>query len=300
MPKLMELVRSVFSIWLKQPVSIGLALFGIAVTLSLPMLLHTIMVNLGDALHGWSERPGIVLYLETTTSETDANKLIDVISVNPAVAQISFIDKQQGLDSLLKGGAVSVLQENIESNPLPHVIIVNPVIDLPKTEFDKLSESLSPLPGVHEIQVDYEWMEQIQAVTGLTYRIVFVFWSLLLFGIAMIISNTVRFMISTSEDEIHIISLVGGTWNYIRRPFLLNGALLGSVGSCLAFILFGLCVLYLKPALGDLIFVYQSHFVATFVPVVMLVSTVILATTVGGLAAWFTTTRFLKNLSSRM
>ena len=300
MPKLMELIRSVFSTWLKQPVSIGLALFGIAVTLSLPMLLHTIMVNLGDALHGWSERPGIVLYLDTKISETDANKLVDVISVRPEVEQLSFIDKQQGLDSLLKSGAVSVLRENMESNPLPHVILVNPVADFPKKDFNQLSGWLSQLPGVSEIQVDYEWIEQIQAITHLSYRIVFVFWSLLLFGIAMIISNTVRFIISSSEDEIHIISLVGGTWSYIRRPFLLNGALLGFVGSCLAIILFTVSVLYLKPALSGLIFVYESHFVATFVPAAMLVSTVFLATTVGGLSAWFTTTRFLKNLNNRM
>ena len=296
----MNILRVVFAEWLKRPISTGMTLFGIAVTLTLPMLLHTLVVNLGDALQGWSDRPGIVLYLNKSVSEVDIANIHNDIVSKQNVDEVTIIDKQQGLEQLIQNALSSTLWNSSDSNPLPDVIVVHPVSQISETDFYYLSNLLGKMNGVDDVQVDLEWLQQVSAITDLAYQIVFIFWLLLFCGIGIIISNTVRFIIAASEDEIRIISLVGGTWNYIRHPFLVRGLLLGFIGSCISILLFFLCLFFLKPLVENLVVIYQSDFNSTFIPGRMILNTLILATLMGGLVAWLTVTHFLRTADSRL
>ena len=52
-----------------------------------------------------------------------------------------------------------------------------------------------------------------------------------------IIANTIRLTLFTRRDEIAILRLIGATTSFIRIPYLLEGAVLGALGSALSLVM---------------------------------------------------------------
>jgi len=54
---------------------------------------------------------------------------------------------------------------------------------------------------------------------------------------ALIIGTALRIAIFARREEIYVMRLVGATNGFIRRPFLLEGAMAGMLGGCIAWAL---------------------------------------------------------------
>jgi cell division transport system permease protein len=52
-----------------------------------------------------------------------------------------------------------------------------------------------------------------------------------------IIANTIRLTLFARRDEIAILRLIGATTSFIRIPYLLEGAVLGALGSALSLVM---------------------------------------------------------------
>ncbi len=59
---------------------------------------------------------------------------------------------------------------------------------------------------------------------------------ILLMTAVFIIQNTIKLSVHAREDEIHIMKFVGATDSFIRRPFVLEGVIVGIIGAAIAII----------------------------------------------------------------
>jgi cell division transport system permease protein len=75
-----------------------------------------------------------------------------------------------------------------------------------------------------------------------------------------VVGNTIRLAIEGRRAEIVVIKLVGGTNNYVARPFLYAGALYGLAGSALAWALLSIILLSLRGPALELLVLYSSDY----------------------------------------
>jgi len=102
-------------------------------------------------------------------------------------------------------------------------------------------QSLKGLPGVGDVLVDQERLENIQHMARMLRSALGTLGALLMLGAGFATGNVIRMSILAREEEITIMRLVGASEAFIRTPLLLEGALLGLGGSLLALLgLFGL------------------------------------------------------------
>lgn len=90
---------------------------------------------------------------------------------------------------------------------------------------------------VEDVRFGEEWVEKLHQIRnastlaglalGLTFAIVAV----------IIIGSTIRMAVLARVREIAIMRLVGATDGFVRRPFLIEGALKGAMGGLLALLL---------------------------------------------------------------
>ena len=105
----------------------------------------------------------------------------------------------------------------------------------------EVGESLRSLPGVGDVLVDQERMENLQRLARMLRSALGTFGMILLLAAGFATGNVIRMSILAREDEITIMRLVGASEGFIRTPLLLEGAFLGLGGSLLALLgLFGL------------------------------------------------------------
>ncbi len=105
----------------------------------------------------------------------------------------------------------------------------------------EVGASLRGLPGVGDVLVDQERLENLQHVARMLRSALATLGVVLLLAAGFATGNVIRMSILAREEEITIMRLVGASESFIRTPLLLEGAFLGLGGSLLALLgLFGL------------------------------------------------------------
>ena len=213
----------------RAPLLSALSVTTIAFSLFVLGLFGLVAVNLQQALQSVAERVEVVAYLlPGTPAETVTHALKD-IEAFPEVAAATYVSENDAL-SRAKAELVEfrdVLRE-LERNPLPASIEV------------KLKPGFRDADHVNAVADrlrDFgfvDWVEKLDRLRGLAAAVGISVGSAFAAVAIIIIGTTIRMAVLQRSREIAIMRLVGATNGFVRRPFLLQGAIKGLLGGIVA------------------------------------------------------------------
>lgn len=97
-----------------------------------------------------------------------------------------------------------------------------------------LLPSLRKYPKVSDITYQKDLVESVNQNLAKVSMVLLVIAVLLTFVSFSLISNTVRLGVYARRFTIHTMKLVGASWGFIRRPFLVRAAVVGVIAALLA------------------------------------------------------------------
>lgn len=230
----------------RAPLLSALSVTTIAFSLFVVGLFGLVAVNLQRALRDVAERVEIVAYLLPGTPVETVTLALQDIAAFPEVQSAAYVTEVQAL-ARARGELVEfrdVLRE-LERNPLPASIEIKlkPTV----RDADHVNDVADRLKGfgfVDDVRFGRDWVEkldrlrQIAAAVGLVVGTAFAIVAIIIIG------TTIRMAVLQRGREIAIMRLVGATDGFIRRPFLLQGAIKGMLGGLVAvalcFVAYGL------------------------------------------------------------
>lgn len=121
--------------------------------------------------------------------------------------------------------------DNFDYSLLPYVFqvqLVNPEL---ASEF---TNQISAYPGVTDVDYEEKVMSTLANIVRWVNLITLVIFGIMVIVSLFIISNMVQLSILAQSEEISIMKYIGATNNYIRIPYILEGALIGTFGALLA------------------------------------------------------------------
>jgi cell division transport system permease protein len=208
----------------------------IAFSLFVLGLFGLVAVNLRQALQGVAERVEIVAYLlpgtpiETiTTAEQD-------IEAFPEVGSADYVSE----DSALARARRELVEfrdllRELENNPLPGSIEVKLKPGYQDAaHVNAVADRLRGFTFVNDVRYGKDWVEKLDRLRGLAAAVGLVVGAAFAVVAVIIIGTTIRMAVLQRSREIAIMRLVGATDGFIRRPFLLQGALKGLLGGLVA------------------------------------------------------------------
>lgn len=208
---------------------VGLALFVVGL---FALATH----NLRLALESVEERVEIVAYLKDGVLGEEIILAREELSSLPEVLVVEYVTKDQALDKARRElPEFGNLFTGLDVNPLPASLEIQlrPGNQNPQT-LERLAEHAGNFPFVEEVQFGREWVDKLfmlRRIGGLTATILGAGFSIVA---ALIIATAIRITIFARKDEIEIMQLVGAKDGFIRRPFLIEGAVTGALGGLLA------------------------------------------------------------------
>jgi len=185
-----------------------------------------ISANLDDDLR-------LIVYLEEEPGLALQEEYQRKILKFDQVDRIEFISSQQAYKRFEQqlGDNRDVLS-GVPTDFLPASIEVYPVRSLDSlSRIKRFSDYLSTLPGVLKVQYGKEWIERFYAFVQLMRVVVILSGTLLIMTTTFMVAHTIRLTLLARQQELELLRLVGATNNYIRMPFLLEGAFLGFLGA---------------------------------------------------------------------
>ena len=232
-------VREALLSFRRAPVLSILAVTTIGFALFVLGLFGLVAVNLRDTLTQIAERVEIVLYMTRGTPVEVATVAIGDIQAFPEVESVTYITEDQALERARR--QLTEFQgvfSDLATNPLPASLEIQLKPGFRDSRnVAAVAERLEGFRFAEDIRYGGDWVEKldrlrsIAGVVGLFVGIAFAA------AAVIIIGTTIRMTVLARGREIQIMRLVGATDGFIRRPFLLDGAIKGALGGALAILL---------------------------------------------------------------
>ncbi|MBE6465382.1 permease-like cell division protein FtsX [Denitrobacterium detoxificans] len=221
---------------------------GSIVTIFLSLMIIGIFLIGGfvvdNIVNSVESKVSITAYIADDASESDIQSLQNEIKSMSGVSTVSFTTKDQALENF-KNSMTSnpeIVDQLDGENPLPASIEVElseaqqveDVADqiLNNSTFQKICDNTSDPSD--SLKYGQKTVEKLFTVTNYIRYVGIALVALLIFIAFVFINNTIRLSILARRKEIAIMRLVGASNNFIRGPFLMEGALHAIIGAALA------------------------------------------------------------------
>lgn len=288
---------SLAKLW-QSNLSTWITLSAIAIALCLPASLHLLLQNLKSLTDDKREVPTISLFIKQNISEQRARDRGELLEELSQIDKVVLVPRDEALKDFRKITGFAETLETLDENPLPHVLVVTPHINLignPEEDMEKLAAKLNTYPEIDLVQMDIEWVRRLRSILRIAERAIFVISALLALTVLLVIGNTIRLNIENRKEEIKVSKLIGATSSYIRRPFLYTGVWYGLFGGVMSLVLVHLALLWFVGPVNELARLYGSTFVISGLSVSSTFFILLASSLLGLVGAWIAVGSHLKS-----
>lgn len=295
---LQSLVFSLGKIY-RSPLPTVMTVAVIAITLTLPTGFYLFLKNLEAISGDFRSSTQISLYLTLAINENDARAFEADLRNAQDIADTMFISREQALRDFKQNSGFGESIEQLDKNPLPHTIIVQPVHEIEPLQIKSLLNRLQADDRVDMAKLDTEWLERLYTIVDMARRSVIIVSLLFSFAVLLTIGNTIRLDIQNRYQEIIVTKLIGATDAFIRRPFLYGGVWYGLLGGFLAWLLVELSALALAGPVARLNQLYRADFELVTFNVSDFMILIVSSTLLGLAGSWLAVARHLNEIEPK-
>ncbi len=258
-------------------------------------LFYSIFLNFRHVVQTIEENVSVTVFFEPGTSEETMLQRKVEIEEREEVADVNYISAEEAWESF-KYEYLGDYADGFTENPLEDMASLEVYLQ----DVSKQSELVSFIRTMDEVrEVNYSSMTA-DTLTGVNRLIAYVTIGVIGLLIAVsifLISNTISAGIFVRKEEISIMKYVGATDFFVRAPFIIEGLLIGVIGSiipmALIYVLYGKSMEYISGKFPALLNVIE------FLPVNTVFRTlgpysVILGVGMGFLGSWGAVRKHLK------
>lgn len=182
----------------------------------------------------------VTMMLEQDMADNEAQTIIQSLTARPYIKTIHFISKKSALRDAAKQMGTDPSSFTDGVNPFSSSIELTLKSDYANNDsLSWISKELKKYPKVSDITYQKDLVDAVNRNLAKIGMALMVLALLLTFVSFSLINNTVRLGIYARRFSIHTMKLVGASWGFIRRPFVLNAVLIGIVAAVIACIVLG-------------------------------------------------------------
>ncbi len=214
--------------------SIGAVFF----TLLLLAIVLLINLNINYVIEDVENQLEIAVYILDEVPEENIEQMVADTKNISNVTDVVYVSKEEALQMMndRMGGESAALLESIdgENNPLPRFLRVK--VSEPES-INPVAEKIERMDGIERVVYGQGEVDTLLNLTGLISSGGMALMIFLGFVSVFIINNTIKLTVASRRTEISIMRYVGAKGSYIGMPFLLEGVLIGFIGSIFAMVI---------------------------------------------------------------
>jgi cell division transport system permease protein len=232
----MRAFASALTAFRRAPLLSLLSVTTIAFSLFAFGLFALVALNIRDALNTVEERVEIRAFISNDAPLERAATAAADVAKYPEVQRVDLVTRDQALQRARK--ELGEFKDVFESDFLPASLDVklrpgfrSPVV------VRSVADRLKQLDFVDDVRYGEEWIAQlyrlrnIAGIVGMGLGVAFASVAIIIIG------ATIRMAMLSRAKEISVMQLVGATDGFIRRPFLIEGAMKGILGGAVALLM---------------------------------------------------------------
>lgn len=214
------------------------------ITLLLVSVAIICAVNINKATKSIEDELSIVVYLDREVTEETIENIKTDIESQKNVEEVEFKSKTEWKDEMSEyDDTFSTVLNYLDENPLSDSFIVK-VVNVEK--LSDTAEYIKSINGVDVVKYGEGMVDDVISAFDVVKKVVAIVVIALILVTAFLISNTIKLTIFSRRSAIEIMRLVGASNLTIKIPFIIEGFIIGVIGSIIPICvtIYGYVVLY--------------------------------------------------------
>ena len=234
-------------------------------------------LNFNKTIEDVADKIEIKVYLQDDIKLVNQREVEIKLAEQEGVKAVTYESKDEAFTKLkkdLEGNSGMLEGYSLENNPLASSYIVT----LEDASYaGDVSKAVEDMTGVESITNQQELIEKISRVVDFVQILGVVLFFVFIGVSIFLIMNTIKLAVYSRRREVGIMKFVGATDWFIRWPFVIEGMIIGAVGSLLATV-----ILYFIYR-GIFGFIASNLLIANLVPVSFVLTTLLGGFLLGGI-----------------
>ena len=234
-------------------------------------------LNFNKTIEDVADKIEIKVYLQDDIKLVNQREVEIKLAEQEGVKAVTYESKDEAFTKLkkdLEGNSGMLEGYSLENNPLASSYIVT----LEDASYaGSVSKAVEDMTGVESITNQQELIEKISRVVDFVQILGVVLFFVFIGVSIFLIMNTIKLAVYSRRREVGIMKFVGATDWFIRWPFVIEGMIIGAVGSLLATV-----ILYFIYR-GIFGFIASNLLIANLVPVSFVLTTLLGGFLLGGI-----------------
>lgn len=191
---------------------------------------YCVVSNLQYVLRQMEDSIGIAVFLNEELTSDDVERISNEIKAIPHVKQVTYTSPDDALTELQDEWSMDGILDGFsgENNPLSSSFEISLEGVEYQTDVTKALTAIDGIDNVRDAHTETEILLKVNNVMQITGILVIVILAVIS---VVIIMNTIKISVYTRRNEINIMKYVGATDWFIRWPFIIEGMLIGIIGS---------------------------------------------------------------------
>lgn len=278
----------------RAPLSTLMTVLVMAIALSLPLGLGLLLNDARHAAGGWDSDARLSIYLKQSLTLDQQRAALRRAQALDEVASASLITPEAALEDFKQVSNYAQALKLFDTNPLPPVLEVFPVNTSDTNAMMALRDHFAQWQEVELAEVDVAWVQRLQSILMLGQRLLYALGSAMLIGGLLVVGNTIRLSIESRREEIRVISLMGATRGFVRRPFIYLGIWCGLSAGLVTLVTVSGFIHWLNEPVMQLARLYGSQFSLSYPDLLTALAVIGGAGLLGWLGAWLAVGRHLR------
>lgn len=196
---------------------------------------------------------GIQAFVEDTATDADIEYIKDAIKKIDGVGEIRYISKDEAYED-----AKNVFKDQeyfLEGLDKVQIFPASYVIKFADIEkADNIKSQIEKIDGIYKVKYNSSTINAVISISKIANIFLLGIGVVLLVVSIFIISNTIKLAVYSNKREIFIMRYIGATNKFIKKPFVIEGAIMGIVSALISFMLISIAyvVIYARiPKVGS-------------------------------------------------
>lgn len=211
----------------------------LCISIALVLILLGIVVFFGftgrNLSNSVKENFVVTMMFEQDMTTPEAQGVCQTLTKRPYIKQIQYVSKEQALAEATKEMGIDPTEFTDGENPYQSSIELTMRSAYANNDsLAWISKELKKMPKVTDVSYQKGLIEVVNRnLAKIGFGLLFLAVLLTLVSFSLI-NNTVRLGIYARRFSIHTMKLVGASWSFIRRPFVLRAVAIGFLGAVIA------------------------------------------------------------------
>lgn len=203
-----------------------------------------ILQNINENVKIVRTQQGLQAFINDTATQDDINYMEDEIKQISGVRDVKYIDKDEAYEDakevfkdqsyFLEG------MDKIKPFPASFVVRFENI-----NESKQIEEEVSKIDGIYKVKYNETTVNAIITISKIANIFIPAIGVVMLVVSMFIISNTIKLAVYSNKREIFIMRYIGATNKFIKKPFIIEGAVIGLTSAIISFIIISIAYVLL-------------------------------------------------------